>query len=117
MVVTTTTAIACLALMRTAGSIRQCGCTFWITSATTSEIWLRSNAIGTRKIIFMVHSRFHWSNEMSNPSNEPGINEPEMRRENRRAVTPYITVHKPAELVDFVTESFGAIEHFRATGS
>jgi PhnB protein len=45
------------------------------------------------------------------------VNEPEMRRENRRAVTPYIMVHKPAELIDFVTQAFGAIEHFRATGS
>src|ERR671921_2169548 len=36
-------------------------------------------------------------------SYEAGINEPKMRRENRRAVTPYITVHKPAELIDFVT--------------
>lgn len=51
-------------------------------------------------------------------SDEAGyVNEPEMRRENRRAVTPYITVHKPAELIDFVTQAFGAIEHFRATGS
>jgi len=50
-------------------------------------------------------------------SYEAGINEPEMRRENRHAVTPYITVHNPAELIDFVTQSFGAIEHFRATGS
>lgn len=46
-----------------------------------------------------------------------GIKEPKMRRENRHAVTPYITVHKPAELIDFVTQSFDAIEHFRATGS
>jgi len=46
-----------------------------------------------------------------------GIKEPKMRRDNRRAVTPYITVRKPAELIDFVTQSFGAIEHFRATGS
>jgi uncharacterized glyoxalase superfamily protein PhnB len=46
-----------------------------------------------------------------------GIKEPKMRRENRHAVTPYITVHKPAELIDFVVQSFGAIEHFRATGS
>ena len=45
------------------------------------------------------------------------MNEPAMRLENRRAVTPYITVHKPAELIDFVTHAFGAIEHFRATGS
>lgn len=51
-------------------------------------------------------------------SDEAGyVNEPEMRRENRRAVTPYITVHKPAELIDFTTQAFGAIEHFRATGS
>jgi len=46
-----------------------------------------------------------------------GINEPKMRLENRHAVTPYITVHKPAELIDFVTQSFNAIEHFRATGT
>ena len=51
-------------------------------------------------------------------SDEAGyIKEPQMRRENRHAVTPYITVHKPAELIDFVTEAFGGIEHFRATGS
>jgi len=50
-------------------------------------------------------------------SYEAGINEPKMRRENRHAVTPYITVHKPAELIDFVTQAFGAVEHFRATGS
>ena len=50
-------------------------------------------------------------------SYEAGINEPKMRRENRHAVTPYITVHKPAEVIDFVTQSFGAVEHFHATGS
>jgi PhnB protein len=51
-------------------------------------------------------------------SDEAGsIKEPQLRRENRHAVTPYITVHKPAELIDFVAQSFGAIEHFRATGS
>lgn len=46
-----------------------------------------------------------------------GVKEDQMRRENRRAVTPYLTVHKPGELIDFVTEAFGGIEHFRATGS
>lgn len=55
--------------------------------------------------------------ESAKKSYEAGINEPKMRRENRRAVTPYITVHNPAEVIDFVTQSFGAIEHFRATGS
>ena len=53
----------------------------------------------------------------SNASEAGYVKEPEMRRENRRAVTPYFTVHKPAELIDFVTRAFGAIEHFRATGS
>ena len=45
------------------------------------------------------------------------IKEPQMRRDNRHAVTPYITVRQPGELIDFVTEAFGGIEHFRATGS
>jgi PhnB protein len=48
---------------------------------------------------------------------ESSVKEDKMRRDNRRAVTPYLTVHKPGELVDFVTEAFGGIEHFRATGS
>ena len=50
-------------------------------------------------------------------SYEDSVKEDKMRRENRRAVTPYLTVHKPGELIDFVTEAFGGIEHFRATGS
>ena len=33
------------------------------------------------------------------------------------SVTPYLTVHKPAELIDFVTYAFGAVENFRTTGS
>jgi uncharacterized glyoxalase superfamily protein PhnB len=58
------------------------------------------------------------TNTPAKKSDEAGyIKEPQMRRDNRRAVTPYITVHKPAELIDFVTEAFGGIEHFRATGS
>ncbi|HEX3251487.1 MAG TPA: VOC family protein [Pyrinomonadaceae bacterium] len=55
--------------------------------------------------------------EAKNYDEAGGVKEPEMRRENRHAVTPYITVHQPAELIDFVTQAFGAIEHFRATGS
>ena len=56
--------------------------------------------------------------ETTSDSYEAGsVKEPKMRIENRRAVTPYFTVHKPAELINFVTEAFGAIEHFRATGS
>ena len=50
-------------------------------------------------------------------SYEDSVKEDNMRRENRRAVTPYLTVHKPGELIDFVTDAFGGIEHFRATGS
>src|SRR5262245_22934035 len=33
------------------------------------------------------------------------------------SVTPYFTVRKPAELIDFVTYAFGATENFRTTGS
>ncbi|HKV37388.1 MAG TPA: VOC family protein [Pyrinomonadaceae bacterium] len=50
-------------------------------------------------------------------SYEGSVKEDKMRRENRRAVTPYLTVRRPGELIDFVTEAFGGIEHFRATGS
>ncbi|HWF89606.1 MAG TPA: VOC family protein, partial [Pyrinomonadaceae bacterium] len=50
-------------------------------------------------------------------SSEDGyVKEPRLRRENRHAVTPYLTVRQPAELIDFVTQAFGAIEHFRTTG-
>lgn len=57
--------------------------------------------------------------EQAAKKSDPGgyVKEPELRLKNRRNVTPYITVHKPAELIDFVTRSFGAFEHFRATGS
>src|ERR1700752_3573465 len=39
------------------------------------------------------------------------------RREGFHSVTPYLTVQKAAELVDFVKTAFGAVESFRATGS
>jgi PhnB protein len=56
--------------------------------------------------------------ESAKKSAEAGyVKEPEMRRENRHAVTPYITVHQPSELIDFLSEAFDAIEHFRATGT
>jgi len=41
----------------------------------------------------------------------------EEKRAGFHSVIPYLTVHKPAELIDFVKHSFGAIEHFRTTGS
>lgn len=66
--------------------------------------------------------------EMSSPSQQTETNtqhsdesayikEPQMRRENRHAVTPYLTVRNPAELIDFVAAAFNGIEHFRAAGS
>lgn len=39
------------------------------------------------------------------------------QREGFHSVIPYLTVQQPAELIDFVKHSFGAIEHFRTTGS
>lgn len=38
-------------------------------------------------------------------------------REGYTAITPYLTVRRAAELVDFVKEAFGAIEVYRGTGS
>jgi PhnB protein len=42
---------------------------------------------------------------------------PKGMREGFHTVTPYFTVQKPAELIDFVSRAFGATEHFRTTGS
>jgi len=39
------------------------------------------------------------------------------RREGFHSVTPYLTVQKAAELVDFVKTAFDAVESFRTTGS
>jgi len=39
------------------------------------------------------------------------------RREGYHSVTPYITVQKASELVEFVKQAFGATETFRTTGS
>jgi len=52
-----------------------------------------------------------------NPEAESSQPAPELKRENFHTVTPYFTVHNPAELIDFVTQAFGAVEHFRTTGS
>ena len=41
----------------------------------------------------------------------------ENKREGFHSVIPYLTVQRPADLIDFVTQSFGAMEHMRATGS
>ena len=38
-------------------------------------------------------------------------------REGFHTVTPYLIVQEAARLIDFVKEAFGAIEHFRGTGS
>jgi PhnB protein len=45
------------------------------------------------------------------------VKPPKNAREGFHSVTPYFTVHKPAELIDFVKHSFRAVEHFRSTGS
>jgi PhnB protein len=41
----------------------------------------------------------------------------EQKRKGFHSVVPYLTVQKPGELIDFVKHSFGAVEHFRTTGS
>ncbi|HSB26335.1 MAG TPA: VOC family protein [Pyrinomonadaceae bacterium] len=45
------------------------------------------------------------------------VTPPEGLRPGFHSVTPYFTVRKPADLIDFVTHAFGAIEQFRTTGS
>ena len=44
-------------------------------------------------------------------------NGPKLIREGFHTVTPYFTVHRPAELIDFVSRAFNASEQFRTTGS
>ncbi|HEY2961716.1 MAG TPA: VOC family protein [Pyrinomonadaceae bacterium] len=41
----------------------------------------------------------------------------ENKREGFHSVIPYLTVHRPADLIDFVKHSFSATEHMRTTGS
>src|ERR1051325_9717903 len=81
--------------------------------------WIVSTHIKDVPVEEMQKELDKWTQEESTrKSQEAGyVKEPEMRRENRHAVTPYITVHQPAQLIDFLTNAFDAIEHFRATGS
>lgn len=76
--------------------------------------WIVSTHIKDVPVEEMQKEMDKWTQEESTKNS--GINEPELRRENYRNVTPYFTVHQPAELIDFVTQAFGAVEHFRATG-
>jgi uncharacterized glyoxalase superfamily protein PhnB len=81
--------------------------------------WIVSTHIKDVPVEEMQKEVEKWAQEESaKKSAEAGyVKEPEMRRENRHAVTPYITVHQPAELIDFLSDAFDAIEHFRATGT
>jgi len=76
--------------------------------------WVVSTHIKDVPVEEMQKELDKWTQEKSAKKSEP---EPELRRENFHTVTPYFTVHKPAELIDFVTKAFGAVEHFRTTGS
>jgi PhnB protein len=80
--------------------------------------WIVSTHIRDVSVEEMQKELDKWVQEQSDKSaSEAGyIREPQMRRANRHAVTPYLTVHQPAGLIDFVSQAFGAIEHFRATG-
>ena len=80
--------------------------------------WIVSTHIKDVPVEEMQKEMDKWTEEESAKKSEGGyVKEPEMRRENRHAVTPYITVQQPAELIDFLSEAFAAIEHFRATGT
>jgi PhnB protein len=45
------------------------------------------------------------------------MSEEQSKAEGFHSVIPYLTVHKPAELIEFVKQSFGAVEQMRTTGS
>jgi PhnB protein len=60
--------------------------------------------------------KFTESESATVESDQPG-QEPKIFREGFHTVTPYFTVHRPTELIDFVTQAFGANEKFRAPGS
>jgi PhnB protein len=80
--------------------------------------WIVSTHIKDVPVEEMQKEVDKWAREEAAKKSEAGyVKEPEMRRANRHAVTPYITVHQPAELIDFLSEAFNAIEHFRATGT
>jgi len=76
--------------------------------------WVISTHIRDVPVEEMQKELDKWTQEQPAKKSQP---EPEFRRENFHTVTPYFTVHKPADLVDFVTKAFGAVEHFRTTGS
>jgi len=80
--------------------------------------WIVSTHIKDVPVEEMQKELDKWAQEeAAQSSSEDGyVKEPRLRRENRHAVTPYLTVRQPAELIDFVTQAFGAIEHFRTTG-
>lgn len=76
--------------------------------------WIVSTHIKDVPVEEMQKELDKWTQEESSKKSQP---ESEPVRENFHTVTPYFTVHKPAELIDFVTKAFGAVEHFRSTGS
>jgi PhnB protein len=78
--------------------------------------WIVSTHIKDVPVEEMQEELNKWAQSEKSSSEAGYVREPEMRRQNRHAVTPYLTVHQPAELIDFVTQAFGALEHFRATG-
>ena len=79
--------------------------------------WIVSTHIRDVSVEEMQKELDKWTQEESAKNAPEAESQPESKRENFHTVTPYFTVHKPAELIDFVTQAFGAVEHFRATGS
>jgi PhnB protein len=74
--------------------------------------WIVSTHLKDVSVEEMQRSFDEWSDEQSQSGKAPkGI------PEGFHSVTPYFTVQRPAELIDFVTKSFGASELYRTTGS
>ena len=80
--------------------------------------WHVSTHIKDVPVEEMQRSLEEWSEQRSEAKQaQTSGKEPKGMREGFHSVTPYFTVKKPAELIDFVTKSFGATELFRTTGS
>jgi PhnB protein len=84
----------------------------WIISSRIEDV--SAQEIERRAAVFMAGpsgDATHRAQPAAVGGKAPGV------REGYTAITPYLTVRRAAELVDFVKQAFGAVEIYRGTGS
>ncbi len=84
----------------------------WIISSHVEDV--SAEEIERRSVVFaagQTSQATHTSQPAAAGGRLPGA------REGYTAITPYLTVRRAAELVDFVKHAFGAVEIYRGTGS